>query len=178
VVVAVAGSAGAPEVLERRRIELADRNVPGSVQPYHRARELALEEPGLGKAQAHISRTQSASRELAWKAIQELIDDWKQHEVRVCGVLMGSGRPLANLAATLGSHPAIHSAEGEFFREAVIDAAERSKLTVRRVKEKELLSTAGTELAQRVDRLGKILGSPWRQDEKYATLAGLLALAE
>jgi len=33
--VAVAGDAGAPEVIERRRVEIIDRKKPGAMQPYH-----------------------------------------------------------------------------------------------------------------------------------------------
>src|SRR6266699_3014954 len=53
-----------------------------------------------------------------------------------------------------------------------------------RVKEKELLDRAGrmlrikpNALMQRVTDLGRSVGSPWSQDEKFATLAAWLALA-
>ncbi|PYT48273.1 MAG: hypothetical protein DMG44_15710, partial [Acidobacteria bacterium] len=52
------------------------------------------------------------------------------------------------------------------------------------VKERELLDGAGqafrmksAALLQRVTELGRPLGSPWTQDEKFATLAAWLALA-
>lgn len=52
------------------------------------------------------------------------------------------------------------------------------------VKERELLERAasalripGNDLLQRAAALGRSMGPPWRQDEKYAALAGWLALA-
>jgi hypothetical protein len=39
--VVVAGSKRSPAVIQRKRIELADRDVPGSMQPYHHAQGMA-----------------------------------------------------------------------------------------------------------------------------------------
>jgi len=100
-------------------------------------------------------------------------------------LLLASGRPLPGLAATLASHALIHTAEGEFFREAVAYAGQSIKLPIFRIKERELLGTAGAkfrvssdELGRRLTELGKTLGPPWRQDEKYAALVASLALAD
>jgi hypothetical protein len=50
------------------------------------------------------------------------------------------------------------------------------------VKEKELLSRSqndigisGELLQQHLQRMGKTIGAPWRQDEKYASLAAWIA---
>jgi hypothetical protein len=52
------------------------------------------------------------------------------------------------------------------------------------VKERELFERAGqalrlkpADLTRRVTALGRPLGAPWSQDEKFATLVGWLALA-
>ena len=65
-----------------------------------------------------------------------------------------------------------------------MEAARELKLPVIGIKEKELLSRASKELRMSVDELqscladmGRTLGPPWRQDEKYASLIGWLALA-
>lgn len=175
--VAVAGSPTEPEILDRRRIEIADRTIPGSVQPFHMARDL-----GIAKARKYLSRGQAAARELAIAALRKAMEDLGDRRAVACGMVMSSGRLPESLEATLASHPAIHTAEGEFFREAIIQAAERCKLPVRKVKEKELFDVAAiqfgiadVDLQDRIDRLRKVLGSPWRQDEKYAALAGWLA---
>jgi hypothetical protein len=176
--VAVAGSPTEPEVLDRRRIEIAARtDHMGPAQPYHRAREL-----GIGKAQKYLDREAEAARELAVQALRNAMGDLGIRRAVACGMLMGSGRIPATLEATLASHPAIHTAEGDFFRDAILQAAATCKLAVRRVKEKELFDVAAVqfgmasvELKERMDGLGKVLGRPWRQDEKYAALAGWLA---
>jgi len=179
--VAVAGSPTEPEVLDRRRIEIAKRtDNMGPAQPYHMAREL-----GIGKAQKYLDREAVAARELAIAALRKVMEDFGDRRAIACGMLIGSGRIPSTLEGTLASHPAIHTAEGEFFREAIIHAAETIKLPVRRVKEKELFEVAGVqfgiasvELRERLDGLGKILGRPWRQDEKYAALVAWLAASE
>jgi hypothetical protein len=173
--VAVAGSPAEPQLLDRRRIEIAVRSEAGPAQPYHRARELEI-----AKAQQYLDREQAASRELAIAALR---DAMKAVRVVACGMVVSSGRVPETLEATLASHPAIHTAEGLFFRQAIIGAAESCKLPVRRVKEKELFEAAAKQfgmasvaLQERIDAMGKLFGSPWGQDQKYAALAGWLAL--
>jgi hypothetical protein len=79
----------------------------------------------------------------------------------------------------------MHTAEGEFFREVLVGAAEQCALPVTRVKEREIWDRATSlfrlpvaDLQARIDALGKTLGPPWRQDEKLASLAAWIALAE
>jgi hypothetical protein len=102
-----------------------------------------------------------------------MMDELRQnrHEVVRCGVLLGSGRPLPELAAILASHALIHTAEGELFRDALVWAARECGLPVTGVREKGLNAAA----LKRLDALGKALGPPWTQDQKYATLAALMA---
>lgn len=180
--VAVAGTPTEPEVLDRRRIEIADGTIVGSKQPYHMARDLAVTEAEITKARKYLSRGQAAARELAIVAIRKVMADLGDRRAIACGMLVSSGRLPESLEATLGSHPAIHTAEGEFFREAIVRAAASCKLPVRIVKEKELFDVAtvqfgmaSLELQDRVQQMGKCLGSPWRQDEKYAAIVGWLA---
>jgi hypothetical protein len=52
------------------------------------------------------------------------------------------------------------------------------------VKERELFERGTAELGipadalqQRLSEMGRAMGAPWRQDEKYAAMAGWLALA-
>jgi hypothetical protein len=101
-----------------------------------------------------------------------------------CAVLLSSGRPTGELAATLASHPAIHTAEGEFYREALRHGAESCAIPVTGFKERDIaalgaanLGMAENELQRRIAAFGKAIGPPWRQDEKLATLAAWLVLA-
>jgi len=169
-------------VLERRRIETADAAIPGSKQPYHAAEPL-----GLREAEALIGRCRDSSARLAAEAVSALVARLagNGHRVAGAGLLLASGRPLPDLAAILRAHPLIHTAEGEFFRQVLVQASEQCRLPVTRVKEREVweraaaaLRLSAADLEGRIAEIGKLLGPPWRQDEKLATLAGWIALAE
>ena len=170
--VVAAGSPASPNVLVRRRIEIADRKTPGSVQPYHYAAELDL--PG---AKAHLVRCAAQSRNLAQTAVEDALQRYK---VIACAILMSSARPMGTLEATLASHAAIHSAEGDFFRDAILHAAEACAIPCKKIKEKDLLAAAhaafGIDPEPALAEMRKALGPPWTQDEKYAALAAWLAL--
>ena len=95
------------------------------------------------------------------------------HKLRAAAVLFASGRALPDLAATLRSHALIHTAEGEFFRDVLITAAESCNLPVTRVREREI-----SDLQREIAELRKSLGPPWTQDEKLASLAAWQALEQ
>jgi hypothetical protein len=181
VVVAVTGSPSRPMVLERRRIEMADAAIPGSKQPYHAAAEV-----DIGKAETLIRRCRESSASLAAAAIGATVARLSEaYRLVGSGILFGSGRPLPELAAILQAHPLIHTAEGEFFREVLAGASHHCSLPVTQVKEREAWDRAAAALhlesktlQQRIGALGRSLGPPWRQDEKLASLAAWIALAE
>jgi hypothetical protein len=180
VVVAVAGPLDSPSVVDRRRIELADKSIPGSVQPYH-----AAEGSPLAQAEEFIGRCRAASNALARRALDEVLADLLANgfrAVRSC-ILRSSGRPLGTLAATLASHALIHTAEGEFYRDALRHGLDHHAVPVMGVKERDLLPQAAEALNLSVEQvqrkaleLGKSIGPPWRQDEKLATIAAWRAL--
>jgi hypothetical protein len=178
--VAVAGTPRSPSVLIRRRIELVDPSVEGAKQPYHEA-----EGKKLPKAGEIIRRCSGDASKLAGKAFREVIAELGRngHRVAGCGLLLASGRPLPALEAILASHALIHAADGELFRDALAGASEACGVPVTRVREKELLPRVTAELRisteevqNAIRELGRSLGPPWTQDEKYAALAGWLAL--
>jgi hypothetical protein len=181
-VVAVGGSRDAPHVLSRTRIELADLEVPESIQPYHSASELDIAAAGK-----FIQRCAAVTKTMARKAVRDLVTQLQEngHTVVACGNLLRSGHSPATLAAALASHPMLHTAEGEFYRNAIDDASKNLGLKVVGIREKEIielgsavLGIAPDTLQRMLTELGKPFGSPWRQDEKLATLAAWLALAE
>jgi len=95
---------------------------------------------------------------------------------------LASGRPLPDLEKILVSHSLVHTADGELFRAAILRACGRCGLKTESIKEKELLERAGkifgvqsAALLRRLTELGKPIGSPWSQDEKFATLAAWLS---
>ena len=168
--VAVAGTMDAPRVLERRRIVIADAEMPGAKQPYHAAAELPFPE-----AEALVRNAIESSRALAREAMEAAVQALRSqgHEVAGCAVVLGSGKALPGLKGILASHALIHTAEGEMFRDVLVWAAQNLRLPVTGVREKALDATA----LQRIGTLGKLIGPPWTQDQKYATVAALMALA-
>jgi hypothetical protein len=181
VLVAIAGHPDSPKVVDRRRIEIADPTIRGSKQPYHAAEPLELPD-----AEALIKRCAASTARLAQQALRSAINDLRArgYQATCFGITVGSGRALPGLPAILKSHALLHTAEGEFFRNALLNAAERCTLALLGVKEKEVYDRAiahlripHNELQRRVADLGKAIGPPWSQDQKYSALAAWLALA-
>lgn len=180
--VAVEGPLDAPTVIERKRIELADPQMRGSMQPFHAAAELHKAAAAKFIERCTAATNAMAKRELAI-IVKDLLD--RGHVVVACVNLLGSGRSPATLAAALASHPMLHTAEGEFFREALNAASRHLGLRVSGIVEKQALELGSAvfgispdQLRRTLNELGLPLGPPWRQDEKLATLAAWLALAE
>jgi hypothetical protein len=179
--IAVAGPVAALHVIERRQIELADRATRGSVQPYHVAEGLELK-----KAERWIEECLNTSERLARDAIEVTVNKLRQQGycIRACGLVRSSARPLPELESVLASHALIHTAEGEMFRDALTRASAHHGFPVLGVKERELFDRCTADLGMvqqetesRLAELGRMLGPPWRQDEKFATLVAWLALA-
>ena len=180
-VIAVAGPVKAPQVVLRKTVILADPAIPGSKQPYHAAQRL-----GLKQAETLVRRCTASTRALARRAVRGIVAELRTKGLqpgRAC-VLLSSGREVGPLAAILASHPMIHTAEGEFFREAVRRACRRCRVKVTGVKEQEITAHAAAALRLqaktlrgRAGRMGRALGPPWRQDEKLAAQAAWLMLA-
>jgi hypothetical protein len=179
--VALSVSKGSPLVLARERVHLVEVFTYEFRQPYHTAGKMPQTE-----APAFISRVLAEAKRLAYGAIHGLQSGLREqgYKISCCGLLLASGKPLPGLEKILASHALIHTADGELFREALLHASARCGLPVLSVKERELLDRAGqalrlkpADLARRVTELGRPLGSPWSQEEKFASLAAWLALA-
>jgi len=181
--VALAGPPAAPTIVDRRRIELADAAIEGSKQPYHEAEGKKPKE-----AERLVARCIESSRRLAREALGTVVGDLRgrDHVVGGCALLLASGRALPeDVQAILASHALIHAAEGEMYRDVLRRAGEHLSLRVTGVRERDVLARAAEatgrpapELQRRVAEMGRSLGPPWRQDEKLATLAAWVALAQ
>jgi hypothetical protein len=179
--VALCVTKGVPSVLVRQRLHLVETFTYRFRQPYHTAERMPPDE-----AQAFISRAETEAQRLASRAIQELKESLlaQGYELRRCGLVLASGRPLPALPQILASHALIHTADGELFRRAILDASTHSGLAKATIKERELLSETSRvlrikpgDLTRRIAGLGKPLGPPWSQDEKLASLVAWLSLA-
>ncbi len=178
--VAVTGLADAPVAIMRRRIEMRESAAAGPSQPYHAAVGLNIRE-----AEQLIARCAARAAAMAATGLRAMVEDLGQlgHSVAGYGLLTGSGRPLPALERILAAHPLLHSAEGELFREALRAAIRQCGLQPIEVKERELFTRAAARLrlpASRIEEhvaaMGKSIGPPWRQDEKFAAAAAWLAL--
>jgi hypothetical protein len=181
-VVAVSGEANSLEVIIRRRIEIIDPKTPGAFQPYHFAQDLELP-----AAEKHIARSAAESLRLAAAALRALVDELRDHAYRVQAavILLSSARPLPELRMILASHPMIHTAEGEFFRQAFRDGCAGLKIPVAGIRERDLEQRANETLGKhaalvkkKIAGAGKILGAPWTTDQKAAALAAALVLVD
>ncbi|HEV2195821.1 MAG TPA: hypothetical protein VGR55_09565 [Candidatus Acidoferrum sp.] len=179
-VVVVSLEKGAPVVLERKRAHLVKTFSYTFRQPYHTAERMPLAE-----AQKFVAQVQTEARQLSYRAVQEMQSNLENLKIKLTrgSLLLASGRPLPDLEKILASHALIHTADGELFREAIVHGCTRCGLKTERIKERELLESGAralhvqpAALLRRLTALGKSFGSPWSQDEKFATLAAWLAL--
>ena len=178
--VAVSLEDGLPVVLERRKLLLVKTFSYTFRQPYHTAEKIPL-----GDATEFVRGVELESRELALAGIRALQKELAQLEYKLvgAGLLLASGRALPEFEKILASHALIHTADGELFRESIRSACQQAKLSMTAIRERDLLTTAADRLKKRaqfltrhVAALGKSIGPPWTQDEKFATLAATLAL--
>ena len=180
-VIVLAGTAEEQEIIDRRRIELRKPGDENARFPFHH-----VETWKRDRAKAFIRSCSESSNGYALTALSDIVADLKKRSLVLsgCDLLSASGRTLPDLANILASHSLIHTAEGEFFRDAIANACAKKKIAVSRVKEREALTWAAARLGLtdarlklKMDALGKPLGPPWTADQKLATAAALLVLA-
>jgi len=173
VMVAVAGGSA----ILRRRIEMTKGSGFRASQPYHAAAELKLPQ-----AEASLQSAEKIAVEMAVAALKDAVASLADRGYRVIGaaVLLGSGKQLPELAKILAAHPLIHTAEGVFFRDVLKSAFEACGLAVVGIKEREVLERCAealglpvVQLPARLAAMGKALGPPWTQDEKFSAAAAL-----
>ena len=177
---AVCGDSDSVEVIERRRILVIDPKIPGSKQPYHHAAGFPLTE-----AEKYVADCAAVSERLALQAVEAVVREMERRQCGIvgCAVLLASGRPLPGLEKILGSHPLIHTAEGEFFRDAVRKACGGLAISVTAIPEREVEERAQTAFGKaasgverRISSMGSSIGPPWTKDHKTAALAALMVL--
>lgn len=170
---------GFPVPLLRERPHLVKTFTFEFRQPYHTAEKKPFEE-----AAGFIAHVRAEADALALDAIQSAQANLAKRgfELHSCGLLTSAARSLPDLEHILASHPLIHTADGELFRESLVQACRRLELPVLVIREKDLLERAGlslrlsaSELTSRLAQAGRVHGSPWTQDEKFAALAACLA---
>jgi hypothetical protein len=178
--VAVSFEDGKPVILDRRKLLLVKTFSYTFRQPYHTAEKMELSEGA-----EFVRGVEKESHELALAGIRSLQKEFEKLDYKLsgCSLLLASGRELPEFEKILASHALIHTADGELFRNAIRQSCAKAKLPLTPIKERDLLGAASKRLNKRpeflsrqVAALGKSLGPPWTQDEKFATLAAWLAL--
>ncbi len=133
-----------------------------------------------------IRSVQWEAKRLALTSLRGLQKDLGEADCKIVGaaLLLASGRALPKLEQILASHALIHTADGELFRDSLRAGCAACDLPLEGIREKELFAAASKTLGvqpavlQRgVAALGKALGPPWTQDEKFAALGAWLTLA-
>ena len=179
--VVLCGPVGSPVVVDRGKIQLVKIFTYAYRQPYHTAEKMPHED-----AVKFIRNVQSEAKRLAVAFLRSLQANLLEGDFKIArsALLLASGRALPELEKTLASHALIHTADGELFRESLRAACGACALPVEGIREKELFATASkalclqpAALTLRIAALGKGLGPPWSQDEKFAALAAWLTLA-
>ena len=179
--VAIALEDGSPMVLLRQRPQLVKTFTYEFRQPYHTAEKVPRSE-----SRGVISRSQAETRGLSYHAIRSVQKRLltEGYELKYGGLLLASGRPLPSLPKILESHALIHTADGELFRHALLQASQRCGLEMFTAKENEVMLQSAEELGlepeaikRRLADLGTGLGPPWTLDEKLAALVAWISLA-
>ena len=172
----VAGSADAPRVLARRRIDFAEEY---ERFVYHQASEMAPD-----KAEAFVAATRTAVEARARRGLDALLAGLRADGVQIRRAVVPAATAKAGaLQEMLQSHARIHAGEGDFYREAVATACAAQGLEVVRIAERDLgervCERLGAEpecLDDRLEAMGAELGPPWSEDQRRAVLAAWIGL--
>ena len=179
--VVLGGTAAAPELLARSRVQLIDDRDPESKQPYHTVEFLCAEE-----ATGRLDGYMAVATRLAQDFIRSQSEELKGRGivVRSVGIIESSSRKQVSLASILASHALIHAADGDHFRNALFVAAEQCRLGVWRIPARGLEDHAGkclrlpiSRILETVKNLGLGKGPPWGADQKKAALLAWTLLA-
>jgi len=176
--VLMTGSATAVHLVDARRVDLSNPQLPESRQPYH---------AGTGTARPdgpELSRLVTSVESFGKQSVTEAIDSYQHagYRLRGLGVVVGS---LIDPNGIANAHIRIHALEGRLFRRVVEEAAAERHLPCSTWRERDLYGVAARVLRQQESHLRRVLkacgettGGPWRAEQKAAALAAWLVLAD
>jgi len=177
ILVMLTGDARGAQVIERSQVALLRE---GEWAPYDAAEGL---EPA--EARRHVKRSIATAQHLATNAIRDAARrcTGAGHELAGCAVLVGAGMPDWTTDEILAVHVRMHQAEGELFRQVLVDGVRACGLALTTLPAKSALDTAATmmrvtraRLDAQLAALGKSAGPPWGLDQKEAAAAALVVL--
>jgi hypothetical protein len=168
---------GEPQLVDSRRVELSDSEVPDARQPYH---------DGFGTARASgpsLDALVSSVERFGRESVARLVGEHRSngHVPSGAGIVVGS---LADPAGIANDHIRIHALEGRLFRRTVEEAVRALGLPSTVYRERDLRATAAAKLGRTeaavlktITALGRFADGPWRAEQKAAALAAWLFLA-
>jgi hypothetical protein len=163
---AVAVAVDGDTLVGRWALDLTEGRTPDQV--YHVAAGMPLAE-----AEAVVRRAIDTVTEVAACRLREL--QAAVGTVTVVGVVVGDHSVPESIAAILASHTLMHAAEGQLYRDALLDAVALVGLRGIGLARGQAAHGLAGELAGAVRLLGTAAGPPWRKEHKLAAAAALTA---
>jgi len=150
----------------RWALDLTDGRVPDEV--YHAAARL-----GPAQAEALVGTAVDIVTEVATRELQGVLAELGR--VDAVGVVLGDHPVPESLPAILASHVLMHAAEGQLYRDALLDAARSLGYDGYGLPRASATARLAGDLAEAVRGLGAAAGAPWRREHKLAAVAALAA---
>jgi len=174
--VLIGGTRSSPRLVDSRRVEISDPDIPDAKQPYH---------AGFGTARDagdELKRLVASVKRYGRRSLSTLMRDYqKDATVTAAGVVVGS---LIDPKTIGNDHIRIHAMEGQLFREVLIAGAERSGVHCSVWRERDLYALAAKQLQiaeavlrKRLTALGDNTDGGWRAEHKAAALAAWMVLS-
>ena len=173
-VVAHIDRAGHLRVVDRRRVELIDGDLPR--QAYHAA--AALDSVSAAALVARVETAIAAHARDVLTEIRGAIGDVSIAAVAV----VGEPREIPDVDLVLASHARMHACEGEQYRRGIVEAANDLGVPAVRVgragltRVSELLDWNPQRTRRELVAVRAELGPPWQKDHNQAALAALAAV--
>lgn len=153
-------------VVGRWELDLTQGRVPAQI--WHAASEVAMPQ-----AEAMVRQAVDVVTDVATREIRDLLAE--TGGVAALGVVVGDYPLPESVSAILASHALMHAAEGQLYRNALLDAATLLGQPGTAVPRRQAESRLAGDLAGIIETMGKAAGPPWRKEHKLAAVAALTA---
>ena len=175
-IVLLAGSVDSPRLCDSRVIDLSDRRLPETRQPYHAA---------MGKLETNtrkINRRVRVVRQIARRSIAAVLAGYRQegHKITRAALVVGSQIDPASIT---NPHIRAHAFEGQLFRSALEAGLHTQGVQTEVLIERDVythairqLKRSSDSLLQTIKNLGRCTTGPWRAEQKVGALAAWMAL--
>jgi hypothetical protein len=172
--VALSGPAADPRVVGKTMIQVAFTFEEGAV--FHAAQELPT-----AKARAHVERAKTRFTKLAREELSAFVAKIGA-DIAAVRVAAPAAKRLPPLEKVVKSHPLVHAAEIELYRDVFATASEALGMPPKRVDASAqsvaaALRCTPARITKQLATMGKASGRPWAAEQKEAALAAWLGLA-